>query len=147
MALTPAAPGPEAPRTARRPSASRAWTVLLVSAVLEAVWASALGASEGLSRPLPTAVFLVALAASMLGLGHAARTIPMSTAYAVWTGIGAALTVAWAMATGTEPITALRLLFLAGIIGAVIGLKAVGAPAKGPHGDGVRQERRRPRKA
>lgn len=108
-----------------------AWFLLLASAVLEAVWATALGMSDGFRHPAPAIVFAVTLALSMAGLGIAARTIPISTAYAVWTGIGAALTVAYAMLTGGEPITVLRLLFLAGIIGAVIGLKLVGsAPAE-----------------
>ena len=104
------------------------WIVLLASAVLEAVWATALGDSEGFSHPVPTVVFVVALALSMLGLGWAARSIPIGTAYAVWTGTGAALTVGYAMLTGAEPVTALRVLFICGIIGAVIGLKVVKAP-------------------
>jgi quaternary ammonium compound-resistance protein SugE len=103
------------------------WIVLLASAVLEAVWATALGYSEGLSRPLPTAVFVVALVVSMLGLGWAARRIPIGTAYAVWTGVGAALTVGYAIAVGDEPASPLKLLFLAVIVGAVIGLKLVPA--------------------
>ncbi|MGO1265922.1 DMT family transporter [Microbacterium gubbeenense] len=101
------------------------WVVLIISAVLEAVWATALGESDGLSQPVPTVVFLVALTASMIGLGYAARDIPIGTAYAVWTGTGAALTVIYAMATGAEPITFYRVLFIAGIVGAVIGLKLV----------------------
>ncbi|MEV0589258.1 multidrug efflux SMR transporter [Nonomuraea sp. NPDC050310] len=102
-----------------------AWVVLLLSAVLEAVWATALGASEGFTRPVATAVFLVAVTLSMLGLGWAAKKIPISTAYAVWTGVGAALTVAWAMLTGGEAVSALKVLFLAGIVGCVIGLKLI----------------------
>ena len=104
-----------------------AWVILLASAVMEAVWASALGASDGFTRPLPTVVFGVACTLSMLGLGWSLKTIPVGTAYAVWTGIGAALTVAWAMATGNEPVELLRVLFLAGIVAAVIGLKLVGS--------------------
>ncbi|GAB3884171.1 DMT family transporter [Terrabacter terrigena] len=102
------------------------WVVLLASAVLEAVWASALGASDGLSRPVPTALFLVAGALSMVGLARAVRTIPIGTAYAVWTGVGAALTVTVAMATGDEAFSLVRVLLLTGIVGAVIGLKLVG---------------------
>jgi quaternary ammonium compound-resistance protein SugE len=102
------------------------WLVLLASAVLEAVWASALGASDGLSRPVPTVVFLVAGVLSMVGLARAVRTIPIGTAYAVWTGVGAALTVTWAMATGDEEPSVVRVLLLAGIVAAVIGLKLVG---------------------
>jgi quaternary ammonium compound-resistance protein SugE len=107
--------------------------VLLVSAVLEAVWATALGLSEGLSRPAPAVVFLVALALSMLGLGRATRDIPVGTAYAVWVGLGAVLTVAYAMTTGTEAVSAGKLVFIAGIITAVVGLKLVPArPARRP---------------
>ncbi|THV28446.1 DMT family transporter [Glycomyces paridis] len=101
------------------------WIVLLASAVLEAVWATALGASEGLTRPLPTAVFLLALAASMAGLGWVVKHLPIGTAYAVWVGVGAALTVVYAMATGAEEVSAGKAVFLAGIVAAVIGLKLV----------------------
>lgn len=104
------------------------WVLLVVSAVLEAVWASALGASRGLSRPVPTALFVVAITLSMVGLARAARSIPMSTAYAVWTGLGAALTVAWAMALAGEPASVAKMLLIAGIVGSVIGLKLVGHP-------------------
>ncbi|GAB5080752.1 DMT family transporter [Arthrobacter sp. AD-310] len=106
------------------------WLILLASAVLEAVWATALGLSEGLSRPLPTAVFIVTAALSMLGLGIAIRSIPLGTAYAVWVGVGAALTVGWAMATGVEPFSPLKLLFIAGIVGCAAGLKVLPADQK-----------------
>ena len=108
------------------------WIVLLASAVLEAVWATALGRSEGLSQPGPSVVFVVCLALSMLGLAWAAKHIPIGTAYAVWTGTGAALTVAYAMLTGDESVSALKLVFLAGIVGAVVGLKLLPAPAPAP---------------
>ncbi|NQD88015.1 multidrug efflux SMR transporter [Paenarthrobacter sp. CM16] len=104
------------------------WIVLIASAVLEAVWATALGQSQGFTNPAATSVFAAGLTLSMLGLGYAAKRIPMSTAYAVWTGTGAALTVTWAMLEGNETPTALRILFLSGIVACVIGLKLV--PAK-----------------
>ena len=69
-----------------------AWLVLVVSGVLEAVWAVALGKTEGFTRLGPSIVFLVAISASMAGLAYAMRTLPIGTAYAVWVGIGAALT-------------------------------------------------------
>lgn len=103
-----------------------AWAVLLLSAVFEAVWATALGQSDGLSDPVPTIVFLVALAISMLGLGWAVRRIPLGTAYAVWTGCGAALTVGYAVVTGAESLTVAKAVFLLGIVAAVVGLKVVG---------------------
>lgn len=100
-----------------------AWIVLVVSGMLEAVWAVALGRSDGLSRLGPSVVFLVALGLSMTGLAYAMRTLPVGTAYAVWVGIGAALTVAVGMVTGEESVSAVRLLLLTGLIGCVIGLK------------------------
>jgi quaternary ammonium compound-resistance protein SugE len=66
----------------------------------------------------------------MIGLGLAIRSIPLGTAYAVWVGIGAALTVGWAMATGVEPFSVLKVLFIAGIVGCAAGLKALPASAK-----------------
>lgn len=100
-----------------------AWLVLVVSGALEAVWAVALGRSEGFSRLAPSVVFLVALAASMGGLAFALRTLPTGTGYAVWVGIGAALTVGFGMVTGAEPVTAARVLLLLGILGCIVGLK------------------------
>jgi quaternary ammonium compound-resistance protein SugE len=102
------------------------WLILILSGVLEAVWATALGASHGLSRLGPTVIFLVGLTASMVGLGWAVRRVPIGTAYAVWTGIGAALTVVWAMATGVETVSWLKILCLIGIVAAVVGLRLVG---------------------
>lgn len=101
------------------------WLVLVFSGVLEAVWAVALGKSEGFSRPIPSVVFAVALLLSMGGLAYAMRDLPTGTAYAVWVGIGASLTVIYGMITGVELVSALRLVFLALIIGGVVGLKAV----------------------
>jgi quaternary ammonium compound-resistance protein SugE len=101
------------------------WFVLVVSGVLESVWATALGRSEGFSRLWPSVVFAVALVLSMAGLAYALRELPTGTAYAVWVGIGAALTVLIGMVTGAEPVSALRLLLVAGIVGCVIGLKAL----------------------
>ncbi|MEV7900186.1 DMT family transporter [Streptomyces anulatus] len=108
------------------------WLILFVSAVLEAIWATALGASDGLSKPVASVVFFVALILSMIGLSLAAKRIPIGVAYAVWTGTGAALTVAWAMATGGEAASTLKVLFLIGIIGCIAGLKL---SKPGPTGD------------
>lgn len=102
-----------------------AWLVLVLSGVLEAVWATALGKSDGLSRPVPSVVFFAALAASMAGLAYAMRDLPVGTSYAVWVGIGATLTVVYAMATGTEPVSLVKVLLLAGIVGCVVGLKVI----------------------
>ncbi len=99
------------------------WLVLVISGVLEAVWATALGRSEGFTRLVPSIVFGVALVLSMLGLAFAMRELPVGTAYAVWVGIGAGLTVAYAMATGAEPVSVVRLLLILGLVGCVVGLK------------------------
>jgi quaternary ammonium compound-resistance protein SugE len=99
------------------------WFVLVLSGVLEAVWATALGRSENLSRAVPSLVFLGALTLSMAGLAYAMRELPVGTSYAVWVGIGAALTVVYAMVTGAESVSPLKLLFIAGIVGSVVGLK------------------------
>lgn len=100
------------------------WIVLALSGVLEAVWATALGKSEGFSRLTPSLVFAVALTASMGGLAYAMRDLPVGTAYAVWVGIGAVLTVLYAMLTGDESVSALKVVFLVLIVGSVVGLKA-----------------------
>lgn len=100
-----------------------AWLVLVLSGVLEAVWATALGRSHGLTRPGPTAVFVVAALVSFVGLAQAMRSLPVGTAYAVWVGIGAALTAGYAMWSGSEPVSALRVLLLLGIVACVGGLK------------------------
>ena len=101
------------------------WLVLVLSGVLEAVWATALGRSEGFTRLVPSVVFVVAAALSMVGLGYAMRTIPIGTSYAVWVGIGAALTVAYGMVAGTEAVSLVRILLVLGIVACVVGLKVI----------------------
>ena len=100
-----------------------AWIVLIVSGVMEAVWATALGKSEGFSRLLPSVVFAVGLLLSMVGLAYALRSLPTGTGYAVWVGIGALLTVVYAMVTGEEPVSVLKIVLLLGIVGCVAGLR------------------------
>ena len=106
-----------------------AWPVLLASAVLEAVWANALSASAGFSVLLPTVVFAGAVVGSMIGLAAAMRHIPTGTAYAVWTSVGTVLTVAYSVAAGHESISWLKALFLACIVGCVVGLKRLDSHA------------------
>lgn len=101
------------------------WIVLVLSGVLEAVWATALGRSEGFTRPAPTVTFAVALLLSMGGLAYAMRELPVGTSYAVWVGIGAVLTVTYAIVTGGETFSVVKVLLLAGIVGCVIGLKVI----------------------
>ena len=102
------------------------WIILVVSGLLEAVWATALGRSEGFTKLVPSIVFGVGLVASMAGLAFAMREIPVGTAYAVWVGIGAALTVGYAMITGAETVSVIKVLLILGLVGCVVGLKLVG---------------------
>lgn len=101
------------------------WLVLVASGVLEAVWATALGRSEGFTRIGASVIFVAALVLSMVGLAYAMRELPVGTAYAVWVGIGASLTVAVAMVSGTEPASLTKVLLLAGIVVCVVGLKVL----------------------
>ena len=100
-----------------------AWIVLIVSGVLETMWAAALAQSKGFTRLVPSVVFGVALVLSMAGLAYALRSIPVGTGYAVWVGIGAVGASAYGMVTLGEPATAARLLCLVAIVGGVVGLK------------------------
>ncbi|WP_067660234.1 DMT family transporter [Nocardia harenae] len=99
------------------------WLLLVISGVLEAVWATALGRSDGFTRLTPSLIFGVALLASMAGLALAMRELPVGTSYAVWVGIGAVLTVVYAMLTGAESASLVKTLFLVMIVGGVVGLK------------------------
>ena len=77
-----------------------AWLILILSGLLEAVWAIALGASHGFRRIGPVLVFVVAAIGSLAGLAYAMKYLPPATAYAVWVGIGATLTVLWGIVVG-----------------------------------------------
>lgn len=101
------------------------WIVLIASGVLESVWASALGASDNFKRPKPTVLFAVSLVLSMAGLAWAMTSIPVGTAYAVWVGIGAVLTVIVAVVRRKETLSLGRAALLIALVGCVIGLKAV----------------------
>ena len=101
------------------------WFVLVLSGMLEAVWATALGKSDGLTRLGPTVVFFAALLVSMSGLAYAMKTLPPGTSYAIWVGIGAVGTALYGMVALGEPAAAARLLCLVAIVGGVVGLKFV----------------------
>lgn len=101
------------------------WVVLVASGVLEAVWATALAASNGFRRPWPVVVFAVSTTLSVVGLAWAMRGIPVGTAYAVWVGIGAVLTVLVAVVRGQEKLDVARAALLVVLIGCVAGLKVV----------------------
>jgi quaternary ammonium compound-resistance protein SugE len=99
------------------------WIVLLASGILEAVWATALGKAEGFTKLWPSITFGVALLASMAGLAFAMRDISTGTAYAVWVGVGAALTVLYAMVVGGDGVSLVKVLLILGLVGCVVGLK------------------------
>ncbi|KTR11698.1 DMT family transporter [Curtobacterium luteum] len=101
------------------------WVVLVLSGVLEAVWATALSASNGFKRVVPTIVFVAGMALSMLGLAYAMTAIPVGTAYAVWVGIGASLTVVVAVLRRQEAASFGRLALVFGLVACVVGLKVV----------------------
>ena len=101
------------------------WIILIASGVLEAVWATALGKSEGFTKLWPTVIFGVGLVLSMGGLAWAMRDISTGTAYAVWVGIGASLTVVYAMVTGDSSVSWLKIALLMGLVGCIVGLKFV----------------------
>jgi quaternary ammonium compound-resistance protein SugE len=101
------------------------WLVLILSGALEAVWATALAASDGFRRPRPTLLFGVSLTLSMAGLAWAMSGLPAGTAYAVWVGIGAVGTVLLAVARRQERLDLARALLLLALVGCVAGLKAV----------------------
>lgn len=102
-----------------------AWLILILSGMFEAVWAAALGASHGFKRLVPTLILLMSLSLSMAGLAWAMTSLPTGTAYAVWVGIGATLTVIWGFVKGYERPTIVRVLLLVLLVGSVIGLKVV----------------------
>lgn len=101
------------------------WAILILSGMLEAVWASALAASDGFKKFWPSVLFLVSMLASMVGLAYAMIELPTGSAYAVWVGIGATLTVVWSIVTGAEKATIARVALLVLLIGSVAGLKVV----------------------
>ncbi|MGC4821118.1 DMT family transporter [Micromonospora sp. DT63] len=100
-----------------------AWLVLVISGLLETVWAIALDRSAGFSRLLPSAVFVLALVLSMGGLAYALRDIPVGTGYAVWVGIGALGTALVGMLALGESASLPRILCLLLVIAGVVGLK------------------------
>jgi quaternary ammonium compound-resistance protein SugE len=100
-----------------------AWIILFVAGLFEIGWAVGLKYTEGFTRPGPTALTGVALVASMVLLGWAVKTLPIGTAYAVWTGIGAVGTAILGLVLFHEPATAARLACIALIVAGIVGLK------------------------
>jgi len=102
---------------------NRAWMLLVVAGLLETVWAIGLKYTQGFSKPLPSIVTIAAMIGSMYLLAVAIRTLPVGTAYAVWTGIGAMGAALFGIVLLGEPRTAWRVLSFALIIAGIAGLK------------------------
>jgi quaternary ammonium compound-resistance protein SugE len=100
-----------------------AWVYLILAGLCEVVFAATLKPAQGFTEPVPTAVFLVSIVASFVFLALAAREVPIGTAYAVWSGIGAADAALIGILLYDEPSTTLRLFFPMMLVGSIIGLK------------------------
>ena len=102
-----------------------AWLYLLLAGIAEIGWAVGLKYTEGFTRPLPTVLTVLSMAVSVALLGLALKTLPIGTAYAVWTGIGTVGTALLGICLLGEPATAFRLGFIGLIVAGIVGLKAV----------------------
>jgi quaternary ammonium compound-resistance protein SugE len=100
-----------------------AWLLIVIAGVFEIAWAVGLKYSDGFSRLVPSVLTVAAMAASIICLGIAVKLLPVGTAYAVWTGIGAAGTAVLGMYLFQEPATVLRLGSIALIVVGIAGLK------------------------
>lgn len=103
-----------------------AWVILFVAGLFECGWAIGLKLSDGFTRPVPSAFTAVALVVSFGLLTWALRSLPVGTAYAVWTGIGATGTAILGVVLFKEPATALRIASMGLIIAGIVGLKVAG---------------------
>jgi len=102
-----------------------AWIVLFVAGLLEVGWAIGLKYTEGFARLVPSVLTLVSMVGSVVLLGLTLKTLPIGTAYAVWTGIGAVGTALLGIALFGEPATAARLACIGMIVAGIVGLKLV----------------------
>jgi len=104
-----------------------AWALLFLAGLLEVAWAVGLKYTDGFTRPWPTAATVAAMIGSVVLLALAVRTLPLGTAYAVWTGIGTAGAVLLGIVLFQEPATLARLFFVGLIVAGIVGLKLVTA--------------------
>lgn len=102
-----------------------AWAILIVAGLLEVGWAICLKSSAGFTRPWPSAGFAASMIASVFLLGVSLKTLPLGTAYAVWTGVGAVGAVILGIALLGEPADARRLACIGLILAGIVGLKLV----------------------
>ncbi|MBN9147219.1 MULTISPECIES: quaternary ammonium compound efflux SMR transporter SugE [unclassified Nitrobacter] len=102
-----------------------AWFMLFVAGLMEVGWAIGLKYTEGFTRLLPSVLTLAAMAASLALLGMVLKTLPIGTAYAVWTGIGAVGTAILGIVLFGDPATMARLACIGLIVAGIVGLKLV----------------------
>ena len=102
-----------------------AWSILFIAGLLEVGWAIGLKYTEGFTRLVPSVLTLISMVGSVVLLGLALKTLPIGTAYAVWTGIGAVGTALLGIALFGEPATAARLACIGLIVAGIVGLKLV----------------------
>lgn len=100
-----------------------AWIILLIAGLFEIGWAVGLKFTDGFTRPIPSLLTAVSLVISMVLLGWAVKTLPLGTAYAVWTGVGAVGTAIVGVLVFKEPATAARLACFGLIVAGILGLK------------------------
>lgn len=106
-----------------------AWSILFVAGLLEVAWAVGLKYTDGFTRLVPSALTITAMAASMYLLAVAARTLPIGTAYAVWTGIGVVGAFILGIVLFREPVSAARIACVALIVAGMVGLRVFTVPA------------------
>lgn len=106
---------------------SMSWTILLIAGLFECAWAIGLKYTDGFSRFWPSAFTVTAMVISVVLLGIAMRNLPVGTAYAVWTGIGAVGTVILGIVLFSEPANAARLVCVGLIVAGILGLKLTSA--------------------
>ena len=99
------------------------WVYVIAAGLFEVGFASTLKLTDGFTKLWPTLIFTVCIFLSFLLLNKAVKDLPIGTAYAIWTGIGAAGTAIVGILVYKEPVTSLRLFFIATLIGSIIGLK------------------------
>ncbi len=105
------------------------WVYLIIAGIFECAWAIGLKYSEGFSKPVPSLLTIIAMIISFWLLSMAMKTIPIGTAYAVWTGIGAVGVTILGMFLFNESNDILRILCLVLIVSGIVGLKLLSAPA------------------
>ena len=102
-----------------------AWLYLLIAGLFEVAWAIGLKYTDGFTRLIPSLWTVASMAVSLAFLGLALKTLPVGTAYAVWTGIGAVGTAILGIILFGDPATALRLACIGLIVAGIVGLKVV----------------------